>query len=240
MKVQLMMTCLCDAFFPDVAKATVQVLEHFGCEVVVPENQTCCGQPAFNSGEWPLSRKVVRHCCRVFNEDIPIVTPSSSCAAMLQHGAPLEFEKESDRSSIESVGHRSYEICDFLVNQLGVKKLDGKLDKSIVLHAACHSRGTSTKESALKLLSSISGLRILSFGEEEQCCGFGGTFAVTFPHISKDLGQTKISNLLADKPDIVASTDMSCLMHLKGLAEKQGQAVNALHVVQILNDSLGL
>jgi hypothetical protein len=90
--VQLMATCLCDAFFDDVAKATVEVLEHAGCEVEFPENQTCCGQPAFNCGDWPASREVMRHTTRVFEGDKPVIVPSGSCAAMLFHGAPLEFE----------------------------------------------------------------------------------------------------------------------------------------------------
>jgi len=106
-RVQLMATCICDAFYDDAAVATVQVLEHLGCAVEFPEGQTCCGQPAFNCGDWPASRKVVRHTVRTFAGDVPVIVPSGSCAAMLFHGAPLEFEKEPDLGEVEALGKRA-------------------------------------------------------------------------------------------------------------------------------------
>ena len=121
-QVQLMATCLCDAFYDGVAKATVEVLEHLGCEVEFPENQTCCGQPAFNAGDWPASRQVVRHACQVFAGDKPVIVPSGSCAAMMFHGAGLAFEKEADLDSIEAMGQRTWELADFIVNGLGVTR----------------------------------------------------------------------------------------------------------------------
>jgi L-lactate dehydrogenase complex protein LldE len=233
-----MATCMCDAFYDDVAVATVQVLEYLGCKVEFPEGQTCCGQPAFNGGDWPASRKVMRHTMKAFAGDVPIVVPSGSCAAMMFHGALLEFEKEPDRPEIEHLGHRTWELADFVVNALGVSQWPGRFDGTIAFHRSCHTRGTPSSEAALALLSSIQGLTIAPFGEGEQCCGFGGTFSVTFPHVSQAMGNLKLDHVLEAKPDLLVSGDMSCLMHMSGLAAKGGRPIKTVHFVQILRDAL--
>jgi L-lactate dehydrogenase complex protein LldE len=237
-RIQLMATCLCDAFHDDVAAATVEVLEHLGCDVGFPEAQTCCGQPAFNGGNWDASRKVVRHAARTFSWKDPVIVPSGSCAAMLFHGALLEFEKEPDLGEIEGLGRRTWELCDFIVNGLGVRSWPGRFDATVALHRSCHTRGTGSSEAAALLLSSIAGLRLVSFGEGEQCCGFGGTFSVSFPHISKAMGDLKLGFVREAKAEILVSGDMGCLMHLQGLADKEGLPVKSLHVAQVLRDCL--
>ncbi len=236
--IQLMATCLCDAFFDDVARATVEVLEHLGCIIEFPENQTCCGQPAFNSGDWPASRKVIRHVMNTFEGNKPIVIPSGSCAAMLFHGAPMEFQGEKDAGAVDGFAKRVWELSDFIVNGLGVTSWPGRLDKRVAFHRSCHSRGTQSGVATMQLLSSIEGLVVEPFGEAEQCCGFGGTFSVTFPHVSASMGRLKLDNVLAQKPDYLISGDMSCMMHLGGLAEKEGRPVQTRHIAQILRDSL--
>jgi L-lactate dehydrogenase complex protein LldE len=237
-RVQLLATCLCDAFFDDAARATVEVLEHLGCTVEFPEAQTCCGQPAFNAGDWPASRRVVRHTAKVFAGAAPVVVPSASCAAMLLHGAPLEFEKEADHGEINALGGRTWELADFLVNGLGVKTWPGKYPGKVAFHTSCHSRGSKSGEAAQMLLRSITGLELVTFGEGEQCCGFGGTFSVAFPNISTGMGELKLEFVRAAKPDVLVSGDSSCLMHLAGMAEKEGQPIRTLHFVQILRDAL--
>ena len=239
-RVQLMATCLCDAFYDDVAAATVEVLEHLGCEVVFPEGQTCCGQPAFNGGDWVASRKVVRHTVKTFAGEEPVVTPSGSCAAMLFHGAVLEFEKEPDLPEVEALGRRAWELGDFIVNGLGVKTWSGRFESVVAYHRACHTRGTASGEAALALLKSISGLTVVEFGEAEQCCGFGGTFSVkfgeisgAFPHVPTAMGNLKLEHLRAAKPDVLVSGDMSCLMHLGGIANKEGKPVRTMHLAQV-------
>lgn len=236
--VQLMATCLCDAFYDDVARATVEALEHVGCEVEFPEDQTCCGQPAFNGGDWPASRKVVRHTLKVFEGEKPVVVPSGSCAAMVFHGSPLQFEREPDLEEVKALGQRTWELADFLVNGLGVDAWPGRYDARIALHHSCHGRGTRTGEAMERLLRSIDGVEVVSFSEPEQCCGFGGTFAVTFPHISKSMGQMKIKNMVAANPDVIVSADMSCLMHQAGLAEREGIDLRVRHIAQVLRDSI--
>lgn len=237
-RVQLMATCLCDAFYDDVAAATFEVLEHLGCEIAFPEAQTCCGQPAFNGGDWAASRKVVRHTVKTFAGDEPVIVPSGSCAAMLFHGAVLEFEKENDLSEVESLGRRAWELADFIVNGLGVKTWPGRYEATIAFHRSCHSRGTASGEASLELLKSIAGVRVVEFGEGEQCCGFGGTFSVSFPHISTAMGALKLDHVRAAQPDVLVSGDMSCMMHIGGLAKKEGKPVKTQHLAQILRDAL--
>ncbi len=237
-KVQLMATCLCDAFYDDVARATVEVLEHLGCEVEFPEGQTCCGQPAFNSGDWDASRKIMRHTVKTFSGNVPVVIPSGSCAAMLFHGAPMEFEKEADAPAVQALANRTWELADFIVNGLGITQWEGRLEANVAFHRACHTRGTESGPAALQLLGSIPGLHIAAFGEAEQCCGFGGTFSVAFPHISGSMGRLKLEHVMETHPDFLVSGDMSCLMHLSGLANKEGKPLQIRHIAQVLRDAL--
>ena len=237
-QVQLMATCLCDAFYDGVAKSTVEILEHLGCEIEFPEDQTCCGQPAFNAGDWTASRLVVRHACKVFSGDKPIVVPSGSCAAMMFHGAPLEFEKEADLSTIEATGQRTWELADFIVNGLGVSTWQGKFPHRIAFHTSCHSRGTKSGEAALALLRSLTGCEVLPFGEQEQCCGFGGAFSVTFPNISAEMGRLKIDHVIKEQPEILVSADMGCLMHLGGLVNREDRPLKIMHLAEVLAASL--
>ena len=236
--VRLMATCLADAFFDDVARATVEVLEHLGCTVDVPPDQTCCGQPAFNAGDWDAARQVTRHALRVFAGEGPVVVPSGSCARMTSHGALLLFEREHDRDAAGALAERSFELADFIVRELGVTRFGGHFPCRVALHRSCHCRGTSYAESALVLLRSIEGLELVEVGEAEQCCGFGGTFSATFPGVSARMGDLKLEHLLAERPDVVVSADMGCLMHLEGRARKEGRTLKALHLAQLLRDAL--
>jgi L-lactate dehydrogenase complex protein LldE len=237
-QIQLMATCLCDAFFDDVARATVEVLEHLGCVVSFPEDQTCCGQPAFNSGDWPAARTVGRHCLEVFDGADPVVVPSGSCARMVSHGALLLFEGEGDLPAASALAARAWELGDFIVRGLGVTRWPGRLAARLAFHRSCHSRATAYGTSALTLLRSIAGAEIVEIGEPEQCCGFGGTFSVGFPHISRAMADLKIDRVLEAAPDALVSGDASCLMHMSGLAEKEGRPLRTLHLAQVLRDAL--
>jgi L-lactate dehydrogenase complex protein LldE len=233
-----MATCLCDAFFDDVARATVETLEHLGCEVVFPEDQTCCAQPAFNAGDWPAARRVARHTLGVFRGEDAVVVPSGSCARMVDHGALLLFENHPERPDAEELAGRTWELCDFIVRGLGVTTWPGRLAARVAFHRSCHSRGTRYAESALTLLRSIDGTEVIAFGEAEQCCGFGGTFSVGFPHISRAMGNLKLDHVAAAAPDLLVSADASCLMHIGGLADHQQRPLQRKHVAQVLRDAL--
>ncbi|MDB6119214.1 MAG: hypothetical protein JWO08_2995 [Verrucomicrobiaceae bacterium] len=237
-QVLLMATCLCDAFYDNVAKATVEVLEHLGCEIEFPEDQTCCGQPAFNAGDWPASRKVVRHACAVFSGSKPVIAPSGSCAAMMFHGTSLAFEKETDLGVVQSLGQRTWELSDFIVNGLGVSEWPGSFPHRIAFHTSCHSRGTKSGAAALSLLRSLKGCEVVEIGDFEQCCGFGGAFSVTFPNISASMGRLKLENVTNQKPEFLVSSDMGCLLHLGGLVSREATPVKCLHLAEVLRMSL--
>ena len=236
--VQLMITCLCDAFYADVAKAIYTVLEKAGCTIDVPEGQTCCGQPAFNAGDWDSARRVMRHTERVFAGDDPIILGSGSCAAMLRHGSELAFEKEEDKAAFDRLGERTWELTEFLVHGLGIQSWGGRFPSKVALHRSCHTRGTRVYESAVQLLSSIEGIELVEVGELEQCCGFGGTFCVSFPNVSKNMGQLKVEHLLESGPEAVATLDMACMMHFGGMMDRQGIQTRRLHVAQILANAV--
>ena len=151
----------------------------------------------------------------------------------------MQFENEEDRSAVGDMGRRTWELCDFLVSGLGIETWSGELSPiKVAMHHSCHTRGSGTPDAALKLLAGIAGVEIIEFGEEDQCCGFGGTFSVTFPHISAEIGNVKLDHVLENKPDKMISADMSCLMHLSGLAGRQRRGVPIAHLSQILRDSI--
>lgn len=239
-RIQLMATCLCDAFFDDAARASVIVLEHLGVEIDFPAGQTCCAQPAFNAGDWKNSRKVFDHTMDVFSGDAPVVVPSGSCAAMVFHGAPLAYEKEAadKREKVDQIANRTWELCDYIVNGLGITEWPGKFPKRVAFHRSCHSRGTPSGEAASTLLNSIEGLEVVEFGEKEQCCGFGGAFSVSFPNISKKMGELKLDHITAAEPDIIVSSDMGCMLHLGGILDRNKKAIPRLHIAQVLRDAL--
>lgn len=237
-EVLLLGTCLCDAFFDDTARATVEVLEHLGCTVHFPDGQTCCGQPAFNAGDWEATRKVIRHLLKTFAGDLPIVLPSGSCASMIFHGAKLAFKDQPELPAVKAFAARTWEVCDYLVHGLGVKDWPGYYHGRVAFHRSCHTRGSNTAEAALTLLGSINGIELAEFGETEQCCGFGGTFSVAFPNVSTAMGKLKLEHITETQPDCLAAVDMACMLHLGGLADREGVALPRRHVMQILRDAL--
>jgi len=161
-RVRLMGTCLCDAFYDDAAKATVQVLEHLGAKVDFPENQTCCGQPAFNSGDWSASRKVARHTAEVFAGDLPVIVPSGSCAAMNFHGNLLQFEEAPDEK-ISSLARRTWEVMDYIHNGLGIRTWPGRFEKParIAFPRSCHSRGTESARAQGRPITHCHAIQVL-------------------------------------------------------------------------------
>jgi L-lactate dehydrogenase complex protein LldE len=232
-----MVTCLCDAFYDDVGASAVAVLERAGCEVVFPESQTCCGQPAYTAGDWEACRRVVRHALEVFAGDLPVVSPSGSCAAALFHEAPLVFEGQPELPAVRALAQRCWELSDFLVNGLGLDRWPGRLAARIAVHPGCHNRGTPTVAATCRLLASIDGVELLDVEDADLCCGFGGVFSVAFPQVSTAMGRHKIQRLMAGAPDLVVSPDSSCLMHQSGLAAAAGRPFPARHVAQVLRDA---
>jgi L-lactate dehydrogenase complex protein LldE len=181
----------------------------------------------------------VRHVARAFDDAAPIVVASGSCAAALFHEAPIAFEGEPDLPAIRQLARRTWELTDFLVNGLGMDRWDGRLEVRVAVHDACHTRGTPTVDAVRTLLGSIRGIELAAFPDSDVCCGFGGVFSVSHPHISTAMGRDKVAKLLSVAPDYVVSADMSCLMHQHGIADRQGRSYPVRHVAQLLRDAAG-
>ena len=234
MKVRLMLTCLCDAFAGEVGIAAVRVLEAAGCEVEFPEAQTCCGQPPFNAGDWDAARPLALRTLEVFAGDAPIVAPSASCAAMMREGYAMLLP--------DTVAPRAFELVEFLVRGLGIEawppKKGGRLERRVAYHRACHGRGLHLGDMHERLLSTVPGLELAPFDQAEQCCGFGGAFSASHGPISAGIGLEKLRHIGATGVDTLVSGDMGCLLHLRGLIERNDLGLRAMHVAQILAEAL--
>jgi len=231
-----------DLINPEVGVSMVQVLRRLGVGLVYPEGQTCCGQPAFNSGFFDEARTVARHFLDVFEKETwdYIVCPSGSCTTMVSHYYPFILKGMVEESRAEALGHRVRELSDFLVNVLGARDLGARYEGRAVFHCGCHQRRElGVLEEPQKLLENVEGLELLDWENEELCCGFGGTFAVKMPDISTAMADEKIRALEESGADTLVSGDSSCLMHLHGRLKRTGHGTRVLHLAQILGSADG-
>lgn len=235
MKVSLLVTCLGDALFPDVGVATVRLLRRLGVSVDFPEAQTCCGQPHFNSGYHDDARELARHTLRTFDNGQTIVVPSGSCAAMIKLEYPELFHEDPVwRPRAEDMARRTHELSDFLVNVLGVEDVGARYDGKVTYHMACHLRGLGLLTEPERLLLRVKGLEYVKLERADECCGFGGSFAVRYPGISGAMVQDKASFIEKAGVSAVVATDAGCLMNIAGCLRRRGSSVQALHLAQIL------
>ena len=235
MKVSLFIPCFIDQFYPQVGVSMVKVLERLGCEVNYPEGQTCCGQPAFNSGYWDEARSVAEHSLKVFADSEVIVSASGSCGAMMKVFYPELFKGTANAFDSLKLAPKVHEFSEFLVNVLGVGDVGARFDGTVTFHDGCHGlRELGIKQEPRKLLSHVQGLKLIEMNDVETCCGFGGTFSAKFPAISTAMGDVKCANILDTGADYVVSNDSSCLMQIQGLLDRQGKKVRSLHLAEIL------
>lgn len=219
--VALFVPCYVDQFFPQAAVATVNLLKRLDVSTVYPEQQTCCGQPAFNSGYIEQARVVVRHFCDVFERYRWIVTPSGSCAAMCR----LYYYQVDSSQRIATVASRVYELTEFLVDILGVADTGASYPHRVALHIGCHTRrALGVVDQPTALLKTVRGLTLCELPDSDACCGFGGTFSVKMEKVSVSMGEAKVKSFVASGAEVVASTDMSCLLHLGGLSRRSNAA----------------
>jgi L-lactate dehydrogenase complex protein LldE len=210
-----------------VGLSMAEVLERAGCEVEFREAQTCCGQPAFNSGYRNEARDVARHFLKVFEGAEYIVVPSGSCASMISHHYSDLFDGHHET--------RVWEFSRFLVDVLKVEDVGASLDRLVTYHDSCHAlRELGIKDAPRRLLAKVRGLRLQEMDAAEECCGFGGTFSVKFPDISGAMGRTKVDSILRTGADTVVSIDSSCLMQLQGVLSRAGSAVSTMHLAEVL------
>ena len=245
MRVALFVPCYVDLINPEVGVSVVRLLRKLGVEVIYPEGQTCCGQPAFNSGFFDEARGVARHFLDVFEDDSfdHVVCPSGSCTTMVSRYYPLLMEEQPvERERTEAMGGRVRELSDFLVNVLGADAgdLGARYKGRAVFHTGCHGRrelGLLNEPRAL--LERVEGLELVEWSNEELCCGFGGTFAVKMPDVSTAMADEKIKALEASGADTLISGDSSCLMHLAGRLKRTGHDTRVLHLAQVLDPENG-
>ena len=235
MKVSLFIPCFVDQIYPKVGISIVQVLERLGCEVDYPEGQTCCGQPAFNSGYWDEARSVAEHSLDLFANSDVIVSASGSCGAMMKVFYPELFKDTTRHFDALKLAPKIYEFSDFLVNQLGVRDVGARFPGTATFHDGCHGlRELGIESQPRELLRHVRGLTLVEMKEAKTCCGFGGAFAIKFPAISTAMGEVKCASILETEADVVVSNDSSCLMQIQGLLQRQGKTTRCLHLAEIL------
>ena len=237
--VQLFVTCLVDQFFPDVGFAVVEILEELGLTVDFPQGQTCCGQPAFNGGFWDDARAMARHTIDILSQsDAPVVIPSGSCADMIVHHYPEILAGDPTYAAkANEVASRSYEFTQFLIDVLGVTELRARATGCLTYHASCHGlRGLGLNEQPRRLLANVAGAEQKALPGAEECCGFGGLFAVKMADISVAILQRKLDNIETTGADTVVGTDVSCLMHIAGGLHRRGSKVQVKHLAEVLMD----
>jgi L-lactate dehydrogenase complex protein LldE len=211
----------------------VDVLERAGCQVEFREAQTCCGQPAYNSGFHDEARSVAKHFLRVFEGADYIVIPSGSCTAMISHHYADLFGANDDR--VARMAPKVWEFSRFLLEVLHVEDLGARLDRVVTYHDSCHAlRELRIKSGPRRLLSRVRGLRLVEMDAAEECCGFGGTFSVKFPEVSGAMARTKIDSIVRTGAETIVSLDSSCLMQLQGALRRAGSNVRTMHLAEVL------
>jgi L-lactate dehydrogenase complex protein LldE len=235
MRLSLMITCLGDVIRPSAGKAVVRLLQRLGHTIDFPKAQTCCGQPMYNSGYADLAREQAKHTIRVFAGDQPVVTPSGSCAAMVKVEYPhlLEGDAEWHAKAIE-LANRTFEFSDFLVNRLKVVDVGAIFRGEVAYHFACHLRMLGQTSEVETLISHVQGATYVPLNRQDQCCGFGGSFSIRYPHISGNLVDDKMRCILASGADCVVSTDTGCLMNIGGRLHRENKPVELLHIAELL------
>ncbi len=239
--VGLFVTCLVDLFRPGVGFAAVKLLEVAGCRVYVPENQTCCGQPAFNSGDFKGAADIARDVIAAFEDFDCVVVPSGSCTAQIKIYFPELLASDPAWSArAEALAEKTWELVSFLVNCRGVETVDGGHQGRVTYHDSCSGlRELGIKEQPRKLLGSIAGLSLSELEGAEECCGFGGTFCVKYPEVSGKIVGQKTEAVAASGAQTLLAGDLGCLLNMAGKLSRENSAVEVRHVAEVLAGESG-
>ncbi len=249
-RVGLFIPCYIDQVYPRVGMATVEALEKLGVTLEFPRDQTCCGQPQFNSGCFRDAAKLAKKLFRTFQGYDYVVCPSGSCTGMVREYYGLLLEKEGDRDEFRHFVSHTYEFCEFIVDVLKIERLEGTFRHRVGLHQSCHGlRGLGLgvpSELVLaertgkvqRLLESLRGIEIVALSRSDECCGFGGTFSVFEAAVSTFMGQDRLADHEQAGAEIIASYDISCLMHLDGLIRRRRAALQVMHLAEIISGAL--
>ncbi len=235
-RVSLFVTCVIDQIFPQVGIAVTQVLERLGYQVDFPPAQTCCGQPAFNTGYTDEARKIARHFFDVFCDSEIIIVPSGSCGSMIAHHFSDIFEQDPKLlAEARSLAPRVWEFSRFLTEVARVDDVGARFEGVVTYHDSCHAlRELHIKDGPRRLLSNVRGLSLKEMSAAEECCGFGGTFSVKFAEVSSAMARTKIDSIQMTGASTVVSIDSSCLMQLQGVIDRAGLPIKTMHLAEVL------
>lgn len=244
MRVGLFVPCYIDQFYPQVAIATMELLEKSGCEVVMPLNQTCCGQPMANSGFASLTKGCDVNFVNNFSNVDYIVSSSGSCVLHVK-----EHLHDKDESAVSFIKKHIYELTEFLTDVLQVKNIDASFPHKVGLHISCHGqRGLHVSSMSElvetpfskpeKLLGMVKGLQLTLPVRPDECCGFGGTFCVFEEAVSVKMGKDRINEHLRNEVEVITAGDVSCLMHLEGILKRSGSKTRIMHIAEILNTAV--
>jgi L-lactate dehydrogenase complex protein LldE len=235
-RVGLFVTCLVDLFRPTVGFAAVKLLEQAGCTVEVPRAQTCCGQPAYNSGDRADARAIASQVIAAFEPYDYVVAPSGSCAGMIRAHYPTLFDADPAlQKRAQALAARTYELVSFLVDVRGVSRVAARFEGSITYHDSCSGlRELGVKQQPRKLLATIEGLRLAELPGAEICCGFGGTFCVKYPAISDKIVGEKTADIAATGAGTLLAGDLGCLLNMAGKLEREGRTIAVRHVAEVL------
>jgi L-lactate dehydrogenase complex protein LldE len=237
MRVALFITCLVDQLWPEVGTSAVEVMRRLGCEIVFDERQTCCGQPAFNTGYRSETRKLARRFIEIFEDADAeaIVSPSGSCTAMVHHFHELFPDNERWRRRAGALRKRTHEFGSFLVNVLGVEDVGASFRGRVTWHDACHGlRDLNIHSGPRRLIQSVRGVEFIEMENADVCCGFGGTFSVKYPEISVAILDNKIEAIEKAGVRAVVSGDVSCLMQIEGRLTRKRSSARAMHLAELL------
>lgn len=236
MKVSLFITCMVDSIFPQVGVSMTKILQSLGCEVLFPSSQTCCGQPAFNSGYSKEARSVAINMINAFQESDVIVSPSGSCVGMIRHFYPELFSDSPEwHEKALSLANRTYEFSQFLIQILKVETLGARFPYTVTYHPSCHgSRLLGIEDEPIRLLKQVEELQLIELPYAQDCCGFGGTFAVKMSEISGAMVEEKTSHVLESGASVLVGTDMGCLMNIGGRLSRKGSNVRVMHLAELL------
>ena len=237
MKVQLFIPCYIDQLYPQTGRNTLEILEKVGCEVIYNPNQTCCGQPAFNSGYWGESKALAEKFFNDYDPNIPIVSPSGSCTGFIKRHYAKLFPNEAEKLALcDTVSSNLFELSDFLCNQLKIVDLGAVFPHKVTLHRSCSSiREYGLTDEPERLLSHVKGLELIEMEESTTCCCFGGTFAIKQTDISTAMVAKKVEYALATGAEYIVGTEASCLMNITSYCQKQGFPIRGIHLADILN-----
>jgi L-lactate dehydrogenase complex protein LldE len=236
MRVALFVTCLVDLFRPTIGFAAVKLLEEAGCTVEVPRTQTCCGQPAYNSGDRASAKAIAKQVLDAFEGYDHVVVPSGSCAGMIRwHHPELFADDPAVLPRTQHLGARTSELVSFLVDICGMQAVAARWDREVTYHDACSGlRELGVKDQPRRLLASVGGLTLKEMPGAEICCGFGGTFCVKYPDISDKMVGDKEAEIVATGAEAVLAGDLGCLLNIAGKLHRRGRRVEVRHIAEVL------